>query len=81
MQMETLLEGLDYLMRSQIETSLLNGIRIKFIHGGGDKIAPIVEARKLKDDLPQAEFISPECLGHMPFLNPHFKRIFDGNSS
>lgn len=76
MELGHLLEGLDYLSRSRIEPRSLEGVKVTFVHGRGDKIAPIKEAMALKDDVPRARFISIECAGHMPFLAPDFRRIF-----
>jgi len=76
--LDLLLEGLDYLSDSQLRLQELKGLKVKFIHGEGDKIAPMEEALKLKENLPQAKFISIGKTGHMPFFRPDFKKIFYG---
>lgn len=72
---DILFEGLDYLSGRQFDTGGLRGQKVKFIHGEEDKVAPISEALKLKEGLPQAEFISLEKCGHIPFLNTDFNSI------
>lgn len=76
MDLDLLLEGLDYLSSAQLRLRELKRLKIKFIHGKVDKIAPIEEALRIKESLPQAKFISIKGAGHMPFLTPDFKRIF-----
>jgi pimeloyl-ACP methyl ester carboxylesterase len=73
MSLPLLLEGLDYLLSAQIDPQKLNRLKIKFVHGSKDKIAPLREALQIKDNLSQAEFISLKNTGHLPFLNPNFK--------
>jgi pimeloyl-ACP methyl ester carboxylesterase len=77
MRLETLLEGLDYLSAGRITPRIPDGIEIKFIHGEEDSIAPITEARILKNNLPGARLIAVPSTGHMPFLKHNFKEIFD----
>ena len=74
--MDKLLEGLDYLSEAQMNPDALCGVKLRFIHGAQDKIAPIEKALELKNSLPGSEFIAMENTGHMPFLNMNFKRIF-----
>ncbi len=69
---QALYEGLDYLAATQIRPQLLKGARVRFIHGKEDRIAPIQEARSLRDDLPGSEMIAVEDAGHMPFLKNGF---------
>ncbi len=76
-RLETLLEGLDYLSASRITPQIPDGIKIKFIHGEEDNIAPIEEARVLKDNLPESKLIAMPSTGHMPFLKYNFKEVFD----
>ncbi len=64
-----LLEGLSYLKSFQITAAALQKIKkLKIIHGEADKIAPLKEALKIKESLPQAEFILLEGAGHAAFL-------------
>ena len=61
-----LFEGLDYLRGSKIDPESLKDIKnIRIIHGAYDKIAPIEEARDLKEAIPQAEFTVIEDAGHI----------------
>lgn len=76
MDLGTLLEGLDYLQDAELNLPRLKNQKIYFIHGKEDKVAPINEALRVKESLPQAKFISLKDAGHMPFLSPDFKRIF-----
>jgi len=73
---DTLLEGLDYLSGRQFGSGSFCGQKVKFVHGEEDRVAPIKEALDLKEGFPQAEFISIEKSGHIPFLNTNFKRAF-----
>lgn len=75
MELQALLEGLDYLSNAELEFQGLERLKIKFVHGCADKIAPIEEAIEIAEDLPAAEFISIEGAGHMPFLNPAFSKL------
>ncbi|MFC1631704.1 alpha/beta fold hydrolase [Candidatus Omnitrophota bacterium] len=71
-----LLEGLDYLECARIDSRLLNKVnRIKIIHGQDDRIAPVAEAREIKNGLNDASFISVPGSGHMPFLKQGFSRL------
>ena len=64
-----LLDTLDYLENSEIKACLLKEIKkIKIVHGEYDNIAPIQEARRVSQDLTQAEFIRVREAGHIPFL-------------
>jgi len=76
MELNLLLEGLDYLSEARLVPLKLKRAKIKFIHGQDDKIAPIEEMLKIKENFPSAEFITIEGAGHVPFLNRGFKRIF-----
>lgn len=75
MKIDSLLEGLDYLLGARITPRNLEKLDVTFIHGENDKIAPIEEALKIKKNLPQARFISLENAGHMPFFNPRFSNL------
>ena len=72
---ETLFEGLDYLSDARIKPGGLERKNVTFIHGREDRIAPMREALKLKEGLPQAEFISLDGTGHIPFFNPSFSGL------
>ena len=37
------------------------------------RMAPIEEAREIKESLPHAKFVTVENAGHMPFLENGFK--------
>jgi len=77
--LDCLLGTLDYLSSFEIRPELLNGINgIKIVHGREDKIAPIGEALKIKDNLPQAKFITIEGEGHIPFLKERFSEDISG---
>lgn len=79
MSFEQLMEGLDYLSCARISTEALSGIKkIRIFHGSEDRIAPFEEALEIKSCLPQAELICVEGSGHLLFLNPGFKEIFNG---
>ena len=67
--LEYLLRTLDYLEKAQINSQELAGIeRIKIIHGESDRIAPIDEAREVQEAIANAELITIENSGHIPFL-------------
>ncbi len=73
MDIDTLSEGLNYLSESKIEPTSLCGLKITFVHGEEDKIAPIEDIFRLKNELTGSKFISIEKTGHMPFLRADFK--------
>ena len=76
MELNCLINGLDYLSKAEIEIKSLKKIeKIKIVHGEFDKIVPLEEAKELKDKLPQAKFIVVEGTGHMPFLKEDFLDI------
>ncbi len=64
----SLVAGLDYLAGAEIKPESLKALKVRFVHGEEDRIAPIDEARRLCEELPGAEFITVEGAGHMPFL-------------
>ncbi|MBU0895916.1 MAG: alpha/beta hydrolase [Candidatus Omnitrophica bacterium] len=76
MPLDYLLGELDYLSEHQIEPKYLEGLKVIFVHGRKDRIAPIEEAMALKEALPQARFISIEGAGHIPFFTQEFNRLF-----
>lgn len=68
-----LLEGLDYLEAREIRPGSLERVEnITIIHGDQDTVAPIQEARDIKESLPRAGFISIQGAGHLPFLRKDF---------
>ncbi len=74
MRLEDLLTGLNYLEEARINPSLLTSIeKISIFHGEDDVIAPLEEARFLKTELKQAQFIPLPKLGHLCFLNSVFE--------
>ncbi len=73
MKTDFLINTIDYLAKAEIRTENLTGIKnIKIVHGEFDKIAPLEEAKKIKDKLPQAKFIVIEGVGHIPFWKGDF---------
>lgn len=76
MNMNALLEGLQYLSTSRMRPQNLAGVKVKFIHGEGDKIAPVREVLELKDELPDMRLVVIKGAGHIPFLRKGFKEIF-----
>ncbi len=77
MELGKLVSGLDALAQYQIRLESLKEIeRIKIAHGREDAIAPESDAIDIANSLPQAEFISFECAGHLPFLRQDFKKHF-----
>ena len=80
MDLETLFEGLDYLSARELAPKVLDGLKVRFVHGEEDLIAPIEEARRLKDGLPDAGFVAMKATGHMPFLSDSFTNIFDNEN-
>lgn len=73
LNLDYLIETLDYLGNTEINSCLLEGIsRIKIIHGRDDAIAPFGEAETIVNDFPHAEFIIFENTGHLPFLREDF---------
>lgn len=77
LKLDSLLNGLDYLSATQINTASLSGIKkIRIFQGELDKIVPAEEALRLKSELSRADFISFVKTGHAPFLNQQFKDRF-----
>lgn len=78
MRLEDLLSGLDYLAQAKIMPQGLSMLpKIRIFHGEDDKVAPLKEAVEISSRLPKAKFIRMPLAGHIPFLNPKFKRHFD----
>jgi len=76
-ELEGLISGLDYLSQARIEPRfLLKFKKLRIFHGEEDKIAPFNEARRIKDNLPLADFINMPGIGHLPFLAEDFKARF-----
>ena len=66
--LECLLEGLNYLEKSELKKEAFKNIKkIEIYHGSDDKIANPDEAKSLARKLPQAEFICLKEKGHIPF--------------
>jgi len=79
MSVECLMEGLEYLSNAQMKHESLSGVRkIRIFHGAEDRIAPLEEALEIKSSLARAEFICMNGSGHLLFLNPDFKKKFNG---
>jgi len=71
--------GLDYLSCVYFKPQAVSKInKIRIFHGQLDRIAPLKDAQTIKTYLPQAEFISLKNSGHALFLNPDFKKIYNG---
>lgn len=66
---EQLIRTLDYLATAKINTRGLSGLeKIKIIHGEGDRIAPVNEAREIQRNIAGSQLIITKNSGHMPFL-------------
>jgi len=77
MELDYLLNTLDYLSKTEIKPELLQQIqKITIIHGEKDRIAPISEAVEIKDAVNNARFILVEESGHIPFLEENFRGVF-----
>ncbi len=77
MELEGLLDGLDYLSQARIECGALKDLRkVRIFHGEEDAIAPFSQAREVKDGFAQARFVGIEGAGHIPFLNSDFREKF-----
>ena len=80
MSMEQLTKDLNWLGQAEIHPQDLQRIeKVKFIHGADDAIAPVDQAIALARSLPQAQFITFEQTGHMPFLRDDFQRRVYGH--
>jgi len=51
--------------------------RLVFLYGENDTIAPPEDMFEIKRNLPKANYIVFEDMGHMPFLHPDFKYILE----
>ena len=77
MELDYLLNTIDYLSKTEINAELLQQIqKITIIHGEKDRIAPIREAVEIKDAVNNARFILVEESGHIPFLEENFRGYF-----
>jgi pimeloyl-ACP methyl ester carboxylesterase len=71
--LDYLLGTLDYFKSAVISPEPLRDIKkVTIMHGEEDRIAPMEEAREIKDNLPHAAFCPIENAGHMPFLRENF---------
>ncbi|MDP3790772.1 MAG: alpha/beta fold hydrolase [Candidatus Omnitrophota bacterium] len=77
MSLDTLLDGLEYLSGSRITPPGPNGMKVRFVHGEEDRIAPVEEARSLSEKFPGSKFIPIETAGHIPFLKNDFDKILN----
>ncbi|MFH0731556.1 MAG: malonyl-ACP O-methyltransferase BioC [Candidatus Omnitrophota bacterium] len=68
MELDYLLETLEYLKNSRITSQMLKAIKsVKIMHGEFDAIAPIEEARDIARSLNNAEFACLQNEGHIPY--------------
>ena len=72
MDLAHLFEGLDYLSSHRIEPHRGKNVKIRFVHGAEDRIAPIEEIKELVGQMPGVEFVPVEGAGHIPFFSPDF---------
>jgi len=74
--LDYLLRTLDYLGTCEINPRMLARVKnVKIIHGERDSIAPIDEARAIKEGLPRAEFVEIKDSGHIPFFSEENNKI------
>lgn len=73
---KVLLEGLDYLSRTELECAGLARTDVTFVHGNADRIAPIEDIKALAAGMPHARFISIDGACHLPFLRKEFTDRF-----
>ena len=76
MALDELLAGLDFLAASALEPRELAGMKIAFVHGTEDRIAPFAEMAALKERLPVATLIRMDGAGHAALLDPEFQRVW-----
>lgn len=80
LKLEDLIEGLDYLSKTEINLKPLAKIKkIMIFHGLKDKIAPVEEAREMQQELPDADFLFMPEAGHLPFMQKDFAQVFYGS--
>lgn len=69
MELDYLLQTLDYLAKVELEPELLQRIqKVTIIHGENDRIAPMKEVIEIKNSVANARFILVKEAGHIPFL-------------
>lgn len=73
---EALVGGLDYLSRASLDGKTLKNVKVRLIHGEGDKIAPVEEALALKKEADSVDLTIMKGAGHIPFLRDDFKTVF-----
>jgi pimeloyl-ACP methyl ester carboxylesterase len=71
--LQSLLKGLDYMVRQALRPSLLKGHPILLIHGKKDRLAPFSEISESMAGLSFPHILLFEKSGHLPFLEPDFK--------
>lgn len=77
MELDSLIAGLQYLSDAKINLEPLAALKkVRIIHGGQDKIAPLNEAMEFKSKFPWAEFVCMQKAGHIPFLSHNFNLNF-----
>ncbi|MFA5143217.1 MAG: alpha/beta hydrolase [Candidatus Omnitrophota bacterium] len=72
---DELLAGLDYLAGARLDLKALQNIKARFIHGGGDRIAPVEEMAGT------GGLVVLKGAGHLPFLRTDFKEVFYGSKT
>jgi len=76
LDLDRLLETLDYLEGAEVKPESLKGVKkLVIVHGDRDRIAPIEEAAAIKEHLPDAGFACIRDAGHMPFLKKGFSEL------
>jgi len=73
---ESLLEGIGYLADACLD-ALPGDLPASIVHGTQDAVSPFSEAREIAR-MNGARFIPLDGLGHIPFLNSAFHRVFCG---
>lgn len=76
--LKSLLKGLDYLARQELEPALPDKHVVRLIHGKKDGIAPYSELLELREGLSSTHILLFEKGGHLPFLEPDFKERLTG---
>lgn len=67
LELPRLMNGLDYLAKSRLDTGSLGRLKTRFVYGTGDKIVPAGEIMALKKKMPRSEFVFVDNSGHIPF--------------
>ncbi len=75
---DELVAGLDYLSRAELKTETLKKVKVRFIHGTDDRIAPLKEILDLKEETGAMDLFTIKGAGHLPFLRNDFKEVFHG---